>query len=116
MIIPKFHAELSDGRWNKFTIDFQLANLGAEVGRCIQEKNRGITYDRSFAFERMLELLDLTIEDPKNKTRLSELCKLREVLCDFFAGDNEYGSSADWLDKYFLDFGVAAQGERRKIT
>ena len=45
------------------------------------------------AFERALELLSLTILDPKHKGRLRELTRVREALIDYFVYDNEYGSS-----------------------
>lgn len=43
----------------------------------------------------MLELLDLTIEDPRwrGTGRLKELLRLREVLCDLFYGDNVYNTT-----------------------
>jgi hypothetical protein len=42
----------------------------------------------------MLELLDLTIADPKsrNPCRLRELLRLREAVCDVFHGNEVYGT------------------------
>lgn len=58
---------------------------------------------------RALELLDLTIADERWRgPRLREICRAREVVCDFIAGDNEYGSTAASLDTYFLPFALAA--------
>jgi hypothetical protein len=34
------------------------------------------------------------------------------VVCDFLAGDNEYGSSAASLDAYLLPFAIAARRGR----
>jgi hypothetical protein len=66
------------------------------------------------AFERMLELLDLTVEDPKWKTpcRLRELLRLREEVCDVFHGNHIFGTSIETLKKYFLYFGIAARADR----
>jgi hypothetical protein len=44
------------------------------------------------AFERVIELLDLTSSDPKHRGRLRELARLRETMVDFFAFDNERGA------------------------
>lgn len=41
--------------------------------------------------------------------KLREICRAREVVCDFLVGDNEYGSTAASLDAYFLPFAIAAR-------
>ncbi|RKX93222.1 MAG: hypothetical protein DRP84_08765, partial [Spirochaetes bacterium] len=58
------------------------------------------------AFFRALELVDFTISDSRNKKggRLKELCRLREVLADYFFGNNQYNSSEDSWHKYFFAF------------
>jgi len=61
------------------------------------------------ALDRALELFDLTISDPKHRGRLREICRAREVVCDFFFGGNEYGSGAESLDKYFRTYAIAAR-------
>lgn len=114
MVTPTFHQESTHREWRHRSISFQLASIGAEFGRSMKEKVRGVSFDESLAFERMIELIDLTIEDPKNFNRLSELCKLRECLCDFLVGSNTWQSSAEYFEKYFLDFALEAQGERHK--
>jgi len=52
--------------------------------------------------------MDLTIADPRMRGRRRELCRAREVVCDFFVGDNDYRSTPDSLDRYFLAFARAA--------
>lgn len=61
--------------------------------------------------ERALELLDLTISDQRwiQAKRLKEILRTREVLCDWFYGDNEYHSTDKQWQKYFLYFGIAAR-------
>jgi hypothetical protein len=58
----------------------------------------------SCSFERGLELLFLTIDDPKNWDRLCELTSLHEVLAGFFVGENQYGSSPLTWRRYFPIF------------
>jgi hypothetical protein len=60
------------------------------------------------AFERALELLDLTIADEKHRLRLKELTRLRETLADYFWFDNRYGSSDESWRRYFHAFTYAA--------
>ena len=45
----------------------------------------------------------------RSEPKLREICRAREVVCDFIAGDNEYGSTAASIDAYFLPFAYAAR-------
>jgi hypothetical protein len=65
------------------------------------------------AFERALELLDLTLADPRWRGRRREIARARELLCDAVAGGGEYGTTLEALDRYFLAFAVAARREPR---
>lgn len=104
------HKELAGGRWFKFFLVEQLANVGTEVGRAVNWRNKNIE-DSKMAFERAVELLDLTIEDPKNKKRLKELLRLREMLVDYFCFDNIYKSSDEKWSNYFYAFNYAARNK-----
>jgi len=103
------HTELAAGRWQSFPLALQLTHVGSEVSRACRAKNTGNDVRMQSAFFRMLELMDLTIADPKNRYRLRELCRTREVLCDFLIGDNAYDSTDVSLDRYFLQFATAAK-------
>ncbi len=111
---PLIHKELAEGRWFTFTIFEQLGNVGSEFERAARAFERGDCDRFENAFERMLELLDLTVEDPKWRTacRLRELCRLREEVCDVFNGNEIYGTPIETLRNYFLYFGIAARADR----
>jgi hypothetical protein len=65
------------------------------------------------AFERALELLDLTLGDPRWRNRLCEIARARELLCAAaLGGGREYRTSLEDLDRYFLAFAVAARNAR----
>jgi len=65
------------------------------------------------AFDRALELLDLTLADPRWRNRLSEIARVRELLCAAALDDGrEYRTSLEDLDRYFLAFAVAARNAR----
>lgn len=106
---PIAHPTLAAGRWRQFPLMMQLAHVGSEVSRACSARTTGKHERMQNATERMLELLDGTIADPKNRARLRELCRLREVLCDFFVGNNEWGSTEDAWNRYFLHCAVAAK-------
>jgi hypothetical protein len=56
--------------------------------------------------------LDLTAVDPRHNGRRREILRAREVVCDFLVGDNQYGSTPESLDRYFLQFATAARAKR----
>jgi len=97
-----------ENRWFKFSLLEQMANVGAEIGRAINWSEKDKEESRQF-FERGLELLDLSIEDPKNKKRLKELLRVRECLVDYFCFNNIYGSSDENWNNYFYAFNYAAR-------
>ncbi|MBI4226126.1 hypothetical protein HY612_03360 [Candidatus Roizmanbacteria bacterium] len=103
-----FHKNLSS-RWNKFSIVEQMANIGAEVGRAISWRKKGKTEISKSAFYRALELIDFSIDDPKNKNSLKEILRLRELLVDYFIGDNIYHSADKQWEKYSYFFNFAAR-------
>ncbi len=106
-----YHRELSSGKWFELTFFEQMAHLGSEVIRAISWKKRNDEYSRR-AMERALELLELTIDDKKNKSkpsRLKELTRLREALIDYFYFENQFGSTEDAWKKYFNGFAYAAR-------
>ena len=105
-----FHKDLTREKW--FGLDFfsQMANIGAEIGRAINWKERDKNSSEA-ALYRGLELLDLTIQVKKNKKKLKELCRLREIIADYFCFDNIYESTAEDLNNYFYLFGYAASAK-----
>ena len=111
---PLIHKGLTEDRWFSFSIFEQLGNVGSEFERAAYAFERRDRDRFEKAFERMLELLDLTIADPKSRThcRLRELLRLREEVCDVFHANEVYGTPIGVLKKYFLYFGIAARANR----
>ena len=107
--MTSLHQNLASGRWQKFSLIEQLANIGAEIGRALSWEAKGDEKKSQGALERCLELFDLTIADPRWQHRLKEIVRAREVVCDYFFGENEYQSTPEFLDKYFFQFAVAAR-------
>ena len=104
------HNNLRGGKWNKLSLVEQMANVGSEVGRTISWKKRN-KKNSKLAFYRTLELLQLTLSDPKNKKggKLKEIARVKEVLTDWYMGSVFYKSSDDQWQKYFLQFNIAAR-------
>lgn len=109
--MPYQHAGLAAGRWHTMPLVEQLANVGSEVGRISRWKAKDPQACEK-AFNRALELLELTIGDPRWKGRRRELTRVREFLCDAMLGGSLYGSDLAGLDRYFYHFAVAARAGR----
>jgi hypothetical protein len=105
------HKNLAAGHWNELSFFEQMANVGSEVERTIKWKNKNEEFSR-LAFERALELLDLTLSDQKNKKSFREIARAREAIVDHFFGQNEYASTDESWQKYFFAFNYAARISR----
>jgi hypothetical protein len=108
------HKDLTADRWKAFSFCEQMANIGSEVFRAInwRQKNREFS---QLALERALELLDLTLETSvRSSSRLKELARLRETLVDYFNFDNEYCSTDNSWQNYFNAFNYAARNPAAK--
>ena len=88
----------------------RLGNIGSEVGRAARAEGKN---EQRFwvAAERALDLFDLTMEDKRwiEGRRLREIARTREVFCDVIYGEKQYGTSLEDLDKYFMEFAMAAR-------
>jgi hypothetical protein len=112
MMEPTYqHQELAAGRWSRLSLAEQLGNVGAEVGRMRRWRGKDERLAAG-AFERALELLDLTLADSRWRGRLREIARARELLCDAALGGRDYGATLEDLDQYFLEFALAARCRR----
>lgn len=110
------HKKLANGEWNKLSFFNQMANLGSEVHRALNWREKGNEEYARLAFKRSLELFDLTIADPTNIGRLSEICRAREAWVDFFYYDNNYHSTSEQWEKYFFSFNYAANLHKSALS
>ena len=106
------HEQLANGKWKDLPFLEQMANIGSEVIRASQWKQKGNKAYSKQAFYRALELLTFSLDDKKNQLRLKELARIYETLVDFFEGDNIYHSSYDDFNKQFHSFTYAANLSR----
>ena len=83
------------------------------MSRALGARAQGHTDSEHSALKRFLDLIDLTIADPRLRGRRKEICRVREIVCDYFVGENIYGSTPESLDRYFMPYAKAA---RRKSS
>lgn len=102
------HKDLQRGRWAKLSFIDQMANIGSEVFRAIkwQKKNSS---DSQKAFYRALELFEMTLADPKNRLRLKEVCRAKELFSGWYLGNSPFSLSAKDWEKYFFQFNLASR-------
>lgn len=102
---------VSRERWITLPLADQLGNIGSEVGRARTWQGRD---EKLFwgAAGRALELLDLTREDARWRSRRAELDRARESVADAILGGEAYGSRLADLEAYFMPFALYAQSVR----
>lgn len=106
------HRELAAGRWGRMSLLEQMANVGSEVERCLNWRARHGEDHAERAFERSLELLDLTLEDPKNRKRAREIARVRELWVDHCLKGGLCESTDESWRRYFLPYAWAARKGR----
>jgi hypothetical protein len=110
------HPSLAAGRWQTLSLLEQLANIGSEVERALNWLSKNNSEYSRMAFARALELLELTIADPRHRHRLKEITRLREALLDFFVGDNEFQSTDKSWRSYFYCYAYASALEKQRVV
>jgi len=91
------------------SIPEQMANIGSEYERALRAKEQGDAFYFEKALDRMLELFDLTIADPRSRNhRLKEFCRLREIVLDQLCSESPEPWALPDLREYFLAFGIFA--------
>lgn len=108
------HGDLAAGRWHSMSLMEQLGNAGSEVSRALRARAQGHTDRERSALARFLDLIDMTLADPRLQGRRKEICRVREIVCDYFVGENLYRSTAESLDRYFLPYARVARRNRRE--
>lgn len=104
-----YHPLIAAEKWNALSRCEQMANIGSEVSRAINWKQRD-THSMQLAVYRALELLILSIKDTKNAQGLKEILRVKECIADYFLGDNTYKFTDAWWNKYFMEYALAARG------
>ena len=100
------HSDAITQRWSELTLSQQLGNVGSEVSRMLKWRGKDDAIAER-AFERMLELMDLTMQNQTNGPRLREIARAREVLVQTWQSQAT-ADSPEWisLNRYFFQFAM----------
>ena len=110
MATRALHRNAAAGGWARLELVEQLGNVGSEVERAIKAHQAGRSGRFESAFERALELFDLTAADPRWRGhRCQEILRAREEFCRLFFDSDVPPHSARGLSRYFFGFAWAAR-------
>ncbi len=98
------HGGLTRERWQRLSLADQLANIGAEVARAARARNAGNEGRLQQHVDLALELFEFTLDEERWRDQRVEIARARELVCDFLVGNNEFESTAESMDAYFLPF------------
>ena len=93
-------------RWEKLSLAEQIGNIGSELSRARSWETKKDRESCRNSLERALILIDLTLQDPRWKSRLKEPARLREVVSDWYADQKEYDILPESLEAYCTSFAL----------
>ena len=80
------HASLSPARWSAFSLDQQILMIGNEMNRAMRLLRPADHASLLLAYERVLRLVDLTVEVQTRPTLRRELLRWRDLIAELYLG------------------------------
>jgi hypothetical protein len=80
------HASLSPERWARFSLDQQILMIGNEMNRSSRWKADEDWPSLQLSYERVLRLVDLTVEVQSRPTLRRELLRWRDLIAALYIG------------------------------
>lgn len=105
------HKKQAQGSWKEKSFLEQMANIGSEVYRAISWKEKNKEYG-DMAFLRSLELFDLSKDSKLTSSQYRELTRMREIWVDYYKYDNQYLSTAQSINNYFMYLTIAYKNSK----
>ena len=93
-------------RWHAAPFKWQMGNIASELSRAVQFEKAGDSSHRQASLTRAIALLVATVDDIKNRSKAKELCRFKEVVADWYAGENRYSIRREALRDYALFFTI----------
>jgi hypothetical protein len=104
------HNILASDRWTTLSFVEQLGNIGSEVDRSLRAFRDGKQERFAHAYERALELFDLSLADDRwEPSDRREIFRLREEFCRLFLDWDSASGPARELSECFLEYAIAAR-------
>ena len=101
-------------RWATLSIFEQMGNIYSEVGRSFKAKEQGDTIGSQAAINRAIDLFDATVNSlvASKSPRVKEVLRAKEQYLDIINNINADLTSIQSLDRYFMQFAIAARLNR----
>jgi len=91
------------------SIHFQLGTIGTEIGRAISWHHNPSFGNPDDCIQRATDYLNILLSlKTLSFGKRRELARIKEVLNDWYYGDNIYQTNDHDWDNYFLPFSIAA--------
>lgn len=81
------HASLTPDRWARFSLDHQILQIGAEMHRASASIAQGDSRGLRNGYERVLRLVDLTVQVNSGLHRRRELLRWRDLIAALYLAD-----------------------------
>ena len=81
------HASLSPQRWGRFPREQQILMIANEMNRATRLMAAKDQHNRRLAYERVLRLVDLTVEVNARRTFRRELLRWRDLVAELYIED-----------------------------
>jgi len=101
-------------KWAALTIFEQLGNIYSEVGRSLKAKQAGDQERAEQAMFRAIDLFDATVEAllASGSPRVKEVLRAKEQYLDAMTDREPAALDLEGLDRYFMQFAIAARLRR----
>ena len=93
-------------RWNKMSISEQILNIGGEIQRAVDRKEKNEDSLAKQYLSKALEWIELTKKDPKNTGRIAEINIVEDEVRDYFE-KNKYRNNKNSIMSYWNSFFTA---------
>jgi hypothetical protein len=78
------HSSLSPERWSAFSLDQQILMIGNEMNRAAKLMRPEDSGSRQCSYERILRLVDLTVEVQRSRNLRRELLRWRDLMAALY--------------------------------
>ena len=98
------HAALTAARWSRFSLDQQVLMIGNEMNRGRKQVGAADPSRLKNCYERVLRLVDLTIEVHQRFALRRELLRWRDVVAELYIADEPPAREHDAAFRCLLRF------------
>lgn len=105
---------VDQSKWAALTIFEQMGNIYSEVGRSFNAKKHNNDYDRDQAMSRAIDLFDATtaVLIAKKSPKSKEVLRAKEEYLGALISNDTTSLEIQNLDRYFMQFAIAARMNR----